>query len=86
MSIMPVVDQPQTVLFQMDPVKVEKEVLNLRGAGSFTLTEDIAAELKRINGTEEPIALLCYVTCEGLKVLDGDLTWIATLADVALAD
>jgi hypothetical protein len=84
-SIMPV-PEIQAELFEIAPFLVEKEVLNLRGSGSFTLTEDVAAELKRINGTEELLALTVYVSCEGLKVLDGDLTWIATLADVVLAD
>jgi hypothetical protein len=33
---------------------------------------------------ENILALTVYVTCEGLKVLDGDLTWISTLVDVVL--
>jgi hypothetical protein len=83
MSVMPV-EQPQTMLFTLDPFEVQREVLHLRGATSFTVADDVAAELKAIQGTENILALTVYVTCEGLKVLDGDLTWISTLVDVVL--
>jgi hypothetical protein len=84
-SVMPV-EQPQTMLFTLDPFEVQREVLHLRGATSFTVADDVAAELKAIQGTENILALTVYVTCEGLKVLDGDLTWISTLVDVVLPD
>ena len=85
MSVMPVPEIAPT-LFELAPFVVESESVNMRGANNFTIQDDVAAALKRIQGTEELLALTVYVSCEGLKVLDGDLTWIATLADVVLAD
>ena len=85
MSIMPVPEITPT-LFELAPFVVESESVNMRGANNFTIQDDVAAALKRIQGTEELLALTVYVSCEGLKVLDGDLTWIATLADVVLAE
>ena len=85
MSVMPVPEIAPT-LFELAPFVVESESVNMRGANNFTIQDDVAAALKRIQGTEELLALTVYVSCEGLKVLEGDLTWIATLADVVLAD
>ncbi len=86
MSIMPAPDLEQGELFTPKPFQVMKENVGLRGASQFPISSDVAAELKRIDGTDELIPLTIYVSAKGYTKEYDAVTWNVLVSDLTLAD
>jgi len=86
MSIMPAPDLDQGELFTPRPFIVTKENAGLRGASQFPIGSDVAAELRRIDGTDELIPLTIYVSSKGYTKDFDSITWNVLVSDLTLAE